>query len=214
MRREINTPEFGRLEGNMWTWGRDPRHPSLDPARPGPVHTNATSPQRGDRKVLEPASGPQSSGSQEQDAAQGRGGVLPLLGPGSSIPVQSEIQPEPQREDPKRGHGAHPCTPRSGHADLPPTPTPPEDNGPPTGPRSRKGLGPEKIFYPVQKNELSHGVQGSALALPALQAGPRPPSRGTRQEEGLVAGWSRPRASTCREGAPDARWLSWSQRRD
>lgn len=30
---------------------------------------------------------------------------------------------------------------------------------------------PEKIFYPVQKNELSHGVQGSALMLPALIGG-------------------------------------------
>lgn len=37
MRREINTPEFRRLKGNMWTWGKSPRQwhkgvvlPSLD----------------------------------------------------------------------------------------------------------------------------------------------------------------------------------------
>lgn len=36
------------------------------------------------------------------------------------------------------------------HADPPPTP--PKDNRPLVGPRSRKGLAPEKIFYPVQKN--------------------------------------------------------------
>lgn len=56
------------------------------------------------------------------------------------------------------------------------------------GPRSRKGLAPEKIFYPVQKSELSHGVQGSALMLPAL----------AKQDLNL---WSR---GTCREGLPDA----------
>lgn len=53
----------------------------------------------------------------------------------------------------------------------PPRPVPPEDNRPPMGPRSRKGLLPEKIFYTVQKNELSQGMQGSALMLPALTGG-------------------------------------------
>lgn len=31
MRREINTPEFGRLEGNMWTWGRVTESPCQRP---------------------------------------------------------------------------------------------------------------------------------------------------------------------------------------
>lgn len=64
---------------------------------------------------------------------------------------------------------------------------------------------PEKIFYPVQKNELSHGVQGSALMLPALTGG-TPASGPEAMRLGLPARkkgqWqdgAGPHTSTCRE---------------
>lgn len=122
------------------------------------VPSKRPSPLLGDRKFLEQV------GRMPQICSQrlwnrpfhGKGqepGSLPIPRLGSSVSVQNEILPQPQWEDPRRGCGIYPSPTLSlDHGrSSPPHPQPLRTTDHPQGPRSRKRLEPEKIFYPVQK---------------------------------------------------------------
>lgn len=142
-------------------------------------------------------------------------GSLPIPRPGSSVSVQNEILPQPQWEDPRRGCGIYPSPTLSlDHADplttqiLSPHPQPLRTTDHPQGPRSRKGLEPEKIFYPVQK-------KSSYTSRPRgwdLNRG----SRGHLVTTDRGAGWSQGPGPLCPhpqcwEGVHLAQRLFWSK---